>query len=202
MSIALAAVLGYLIGSLPTARAMARARGIDLLEDGSKNPGANNARRLGGYRLAIPVLLLEMVKGAVCVILGEAIGGDAGAVVGGVAAILGNVFNVWLGFRGGKGLGISAGVILALWPAALAPLVVVIAVVTALSKSTGLASLAAVVTMTGLSLVWHGEEWPTSWGVVPSFLPYFAVSAAVILIPKHLIDAIEGIKEPSRPRIR
>lgn len=197
MTILLSAIVGYLIGSLPTASTIARLEGIDLLETGSKNPGTNNARKLGGYRLAAPILLVEIVKGIICVLIGLHLAGEVGAIVGGLGAILGNVINIWHGFRGGKGLAITAGVIIALWPAALIPIVVVIALVAALTGSTGLASLAAITMAIGLSFMWAALDWPNAWGLEDTaLLPYFAISVGIIVAPKHFKDAT---KRPSRP---
>lgn len=109
----MAATTGYLIGSIPTAGFIARLRGIDLRRQGSGNPGTNNALRTGGVILAISVLVVEAAKGYAAVLVANSMVDDWGAVVGGVAAVAGNVFNVWYGFSGGKGLGISLGVLLA-----------------------------------------------------------------------------------------
>jgi acyl phosphate:glycerol-3-phosphate acyltransferase len=200
MSEALAALSGYVIGSLPTATTIAHLMGVDLLETGSGNPGTNNARRLGGYRLAAPVLLVELFKGAACVLVGQTIGGEVGAVIGGLGGIAGNVFNVWHGFRGGKGLAISAGVLLVLWPAALIAVLVTIVVALLMTRSTGLASLAAIAVLVILGFLWPGREWPNGWGIEDTgLLPYFAVIAAIILTPKHLIDATGKFRGVSRP---
>ena len=117
MNIVAAALAGYLIGSVPTAVWLGRLWGVDLLREGSGNPGTNNARRLGGYTLAVLVLIVEIGKGLAAVVVGLVIGGEAAALAAGVSAVAGNVCNVWLRFKGGKGLGICGGVILGLWPA-------------------------------------------------------------------------------------
>lgn len=200
MNLLLSGLIGYLIGALPTASTIARLEGIDLLEAGSKNPGTNNARRLGGYRLAIPILVAEIAKGVICVLIGFSLAGDLGAVIAGLAGILGNVVNIWHGFRGGKGLAITAGVILALWPLALVPMVLVITLVLALTRSTGLASLAAIGVMIVLSLLWPAFDWPNAWGVdETALLPYFALGVAAIVAPKHFADAQARLKAPSHP---
>ena len=142
MTILLAALAGYVIGSLPTAVWLGRLWGVELLRDGSRNPGANNARRLGGDTLAVLVLIIEIAKGLTAVVVGMVIGGETAAIGGeaattggeaaalaaGLGAVTGNVYNVWHRFKGGKGLGISGGVILGLWPAAF-PFVVLTLVV-------------------------------------------------------------------------
>lgn len=200
MSLVLAAICGYLIGSLPTANFIAHLMGIDLLGDGSGNPGTNNARKLGGYRVAVPILVVEVAKGALCVLVGQAIGGDVGAVVGGLAGIAGNVYSVWYRFRGGKGLAISAGVLLALWPPALVVMLVIIVVALLVSGSTGLAALTAIGALLILAVLWSRLGWPNAWGIEDlDLLPYFAVIGAVIVAPKHFIDATGAIKELSHP---
>lgn len=200
MTLLYSALLGYLIGSLPTASAIARLRHIDLRSSGSGNPGTNNARKLGGLRLATPILIVEFAKGVTCVALGGLIAGDAGSVVAGVSGIAGNVFNVWYRFAGGKGLAITGGVLLALWPAGFVVVVATIAVGAMVAKSTGMASLIAIFVMIAIALAWAARQWPNGWGIENvSLLPYFAVAVGVIVAPKHLLDARDRLREPSRP---
>jgi glycerol-3-phosphate acyltransferase PlsY len=144
MTVVLAAAAGYLIGSVPTALWLARLWGVDLRRGGTGNPGANNARRLGGNTLALLVLIVEITKGVLAVVIGFEIADQVGGLAAGLGAVTGNVFNVWLGFKGGKGLGISGGVILGLWPAAFPIVVLVIALASALTRSTGMGSLITV----------------------------------------------------------
>lgn len=127
MDLALALIAGYLIGSIPTANAIAGLFGIDLRSEGSGNPGANNARRLGGPGLSIAILSVEAAKGAAAVVAGVIFGGSPGMAAAGLAAATGNVYNVWYRFQGGKGLGITLGVLLVAWPLALPPVIVTIA---------------------------------------------------------------------------
>jgi len=165
--IVVSTLLAYLLGALPTAQAIARARGVDLRSDGSQNPGANNAMRLLGPSLAVPVLLAEMTKGAVAVFAAGALAGDAAAVAAGVAAIAGNVYNVFYRFDGGKGLGIAGGVLLAAWPTVFVPIVVVIFAAMVVSRSSSAATVTAVLALDALAVLWAAAEWPTLWGVAP-----------------------------------
>ena len=82
-----AALAGYAVGSVPTAVWLGRLWGVDLLGDGSGNPGANNARRLGGHTLAVLVLIIEITKGLVAVLVGLAIGGQAAGLAVRTAAL-------------------------------------------------------------------------------------------------------------------
>ncbi|MGF1618414.1 MAG: glycerol-3-phosphate acyltransferase [Acidimicrobiia bacterium] len=197
MNWALALLAGYIIGSIPTANAIAGLFGIDLRSGGSGNPGANNARRLGGPGLSIAILLVEATKGAAAVLTGDIIAGSPGMVAAGLGAATGNVFNVWYRFQGGKGLAITLGVLLVAWPLAALPVIVAIAAVAVVTRSTGMATIGALALMVVLGLLWHAMTWPNGWGASETSLPWLAVGLAVVLAPKHLIDALAP-----RPRIR
>ena len=136
-----AGIVGYLIGSFPTAEWLGKRAAVDLRREGSTNPGANNALRLAGPRLAAAVLTTEMAKGVIAVVAGAALAGDIGAVVAGVGAVTGNVFNSYYGFRGGKGLGISAGVLAAIWPTVLVPVLAVLVITVLITRSSGTATI-------------------------------------------------------------
>ena len=135
--IALAA--GYLIGGIPTADWTARRVGLDLRKAGSGNPGANNAMRIGGRRLGANILLLEITKGATAVFLGSLLAGDPGMVGAGIGAVNGNIHNPYRRFRGGQGLGITAGVLLGELPltGAVGILVITVVVITTRSSPAG-----------------------------------------------------------------
>lgn len=117
--IALFLLTSYLIGAIPTSYLAGRlARGIDLREYGSGNLGATNAFRVLGWRLALPVLLLDVFKGWFPVFVFSRLGDAAWAwaLAYGAATILGHVFSVYVGFKGGKGVATGAGIFLALAP--------------------------------------------------------------------------------------
>lgn len=190
MSWALALSAGYLIGSIPTANSIAGLFGIDLRSEGSGNPGANNARRVGGLGLSIAILVVEAAKGAAAVLAGDALASSPGMVTAGLGAATGNVFNVWYRFQGGKGLGITLGVLLVAWPLALPPVIVAIAAVALITRSTGLASIGALVMLVTLGLLWFPMAWPPGWGADTASLPWLAVGLTFVLAPKHVTDAL------------
>src|ERR1700722_14265840 len=100
-----AAVLGYLLGSIPFGLLLTRAAGLgDIRRIGSGNIGATNVLRTGHKGLAAGTLLLDFAKGAAAVLLGAVLAGAPGVFLGGLFAVLGHLFPVWLGFRGGKGV--------------------------------------------------------------------------------------------------
>lgn len=198
MTALVAAGAGYLIGSVPTAIWLGKMWGVDLRRDGTGNPGANNARRLGGYTLALLVLVVEIAKGFLAVVVGLAIADQTGALAAGLAAVAGNVYNVWLGFRGGKGLGISGGVILGLWPAAFPIVVLVIATASALTRSTGMGSLITVGFILVLALVWERLGIDAFWGIDQTgLLVVLVLGLGMILGPRQWRDARTRLSAPS-----
>jgi glycerol-3-phosphate acyltransferase PlsY len=113
----------YLIGSIPFALILARRWGAaDLRRIGSGNLGAANVLRASGLTAGMLVAALDIAKGAVSVVLAQRLGGaGAGPAAAGVAAIVGHVYPVWLGFRGGKGVATACGVFTVLTPLAVPP---------------------------------------------------------------------------------
>lgn len=118
-------VVGYLLGSIPFGLILTRLSGLgDIRAIGSGNIGATNVLRTGRKGLAALTLLLDALKGTAAVLAGYWIGAKAGlaidgSLLAGLAAFLGHIFPVWLGFRGGKGVATYIGVIGGLvWPGA------------------------------------------------------------------------------------
>jgi glycerol-3-phosphate acyltransferase PlsY len=144
----LAAVAGFLLGSIPFSYLLARCvGGLDIRAVGSGNVGATNVARTAGWRLGVIALLLDAAKGAAAVFAGRAFAAEgeavvAGAVAGG-AAILGHVFTPWLRFRGGKGVATGAGVFAVLAPMALGIALAAFAAAVAISRMVSLGSVAA-----------------------------------------------------------
>lgn len=198
--ISVAALTGYLIGSLPTANAIARLWGVDLRAGGSQNPGTNNARRLGGYPLAALVLTVELSKGILAFLVGFLIGGEMGGAWAGVGAIAGNVYNFWYGFKGGKGLAITGGVVLAAWPTALPALLAVLALGFVITRASGRATLITVALVIPIALAWATFDWPLGWGVETDAALYVvSFGMACLLGPRHIHDARYPLRAPSRP---
>jgi glycerol-3-phosphate acyltransferase PlsY len=136
--------IAYLLGSIPFGYLLVRIiRKEDIRKQGSGNIGATNVARSGAKGLGLATLLLDAAKAYVAVMVAKhlAPGMYDVAVAAAVAAILGHVFPVWLGFRGGKGVASALGVFLALtWPSGLA-IFLVFALVFALTKYVSLASI-------------------------------------------------------------
>jgi glycerol-3-phosphate acyltransferase PlsY len=115
-----ALAVGYLLGSIPFGLILTKLAGHgDLRDIGSGNIGATNVLRTGNKALAALTLILDLLKGTAAVLIGARFGQDA-ALLGGLGAIFGHLFPIWLGFRGGKGVATYIGVLLGLyWPAAI-----------------------------------------------------------------------------------
>src|SRR5882724_5576172 len=140
----IAAVIGYFLGALPFGYLVARAKGVNIFECGSKNPGATNVRRVLGKGPGNIVFVLDALKGATAagwpIVLGLRFAHDAGknliaiggidllhrdsvlvsAVVGLAAALVGHSFSCYTGFRGGKGVATASGGLLVLMPVVIA----------------------------------------------------------------------------------
>ncbi len=115
-------VLGYLFGSVPFGLLLTRAAGLgDIRRIGSGNIGATNVLRTGNRTLAGATLLLDLLKGAVPVVIASLLTGESAGLWAGLGAVLGHLFPVWLGFKGGKGVATSYGVLIAAaWPVGIA----------------------------------------------------------------------------------
>lgn len=182
-----AALLGYLLGSVSGSLLLGRFRNLDIRSMGSGNAGGTNALRTVGWRFALAVVLVDLGKGAVAVFLGlwllrsvfsAADAALTGAALAGYFAVVGHVWPVYFGFRGGKGAGTAVGAIAVLAPWCILPLFLVWLMTILGTGYVGLATILA-----GLSLV------PAVWILGPSPLPpvlgVFAIAIAVTLIFTH-----------------
>lgn len=152
----IAAVVGYLLGSLPFGYLVARAKGVNIFEVGSKNPGATNVRRVLGHGPGNLVLFLDGAKGAVAAglfLIVHRLGPqycpfDANGllileITGLSAAILGHSFSCFTGFRGGKSVATAAGGFAVLFPLGMAIALGVFGVTLGVSRYVSLASMLA-----------------------------------------------------------
>jgi acyl phosphate:glycerol-3-phosphate acyltransferase len=148
-------LLAYLVGAIPTSLIVGKLfRGIDLREHGSRNLGATNVYRVLGWKFAIPVAILDILKGTIPVVLfaPRVSPSLVTALLIGIAAIVGHVFSVFAGFKGGKGVATATGVMLGLTPAAVGIVATLWVLIVWL---TGYVSLASIVGAAGLPVaVW------------------------------------------------
>ncbi|MBM3486158.1 MAG: glycerol-3-phosphate 1-O-acyltransferase PlsY [Alphaproteobacteria bacterium] len=134
---------GYVLGAIPFGLILTRLAGLgDIRRIGSGNIGATNVLRTGNKGLAAATLLLDAAKGAAAVLLAREYGSDM-AVVAAAGAMVGHVFPLWLGFRGGKGVATAHGILLALaWPVGVLACLVWLATA-AITRRSSLAALVA-----------------------------------------------------------
>jgi glycerol-3-phosphate acyltransferase PlsY len=184
---ALALLASYLLGAIPTSHLVSRLFAkIDLRKHGSGNLGATNLYRVLGWKYAIPVALFDIAKGAIPVMVFApmVMNSELFAVTCGVAAILGHVFSVFVGFKGGKGVATAAGVMLGLTPLALAVAAGVWAVVVLL---TGYVSLGSIAAAAILPFAVYLLEHPTTSAL---FWVDGAVAAGVIFLHRRNIQRL------------
>lgn len=190
---ALFLVASYLIGAIPFGYLIARAKGVDLFHAGSGNIGATNVGRVLGRKYGSLVFVLDFLKGAIPVAavvpvtgnldpdavtaLGSA---DALRVGAALAAFLGHLFPVTLGFRGGKGVATGAGTVFVLVPGPAALAVLTWGVVALVTRYVSLASVAAAVV-----LVLARLAAPDALGPGAGVVTAFCVVGAALVVVKH-----------------
>jgi glycerol-3-phosphate acyltransferase PlsY len=168
--------LGYLAGSVPFAFLLARRRGVDLRRTGSGNVGAANVLRTSGVRNAVVALCLDAAKGALAVLVAQRLtGGPATPVAAGLASVIGHIYPVWLGFRGGKGVATAAGVFVVLAPIAAAIAGTAFALAIWVSRYISVGSMTAAVTLAVA----------TAAADVAPAVAVGAAAAAVIIVHGH-----------------
>ncbi len=213
MQLWLCPVFAFLLGSIPFGLIIAKAKGIEIRDHGSGNIGATNVLRVIGKRYGITCLILDALKGFIPVLIAinliqiagrsiqiplsfldpwvlvlpaaEALKGQLVHVLTALAAVLGHNYSPWVGFKGGKGVATSAGVLLALMPFAVGLLIVVFLVVFLTTRYVSLASIVAAAVLPLMTLwgSWHhGRIQDGTWNK-PLFL--FSLLIAILAIWKH-----------------
>lgn len=178
-------VVAYLLGSIPNAVWIGRRfYGIDVREHGSHNAGATNTLRVLGRKAALPVFLLDMLKGFAAVMLAHLSGYENGsdpmfnlkiALV--AAAVVGHILPIFAGFKGGKGVATLAGAVLGVYPPAVLLCLVVFLIVLAISHYVSLSSMTAGLAFPLFVIGLFGERSAT--------LIVFSCVIAVLLIFTH-----------------
>jgi len=172
--------IGYLVGAIPSGVLIGRLRGIDPRDSGSGRTGTTNAIRTLGTTLAIAVAALDLGKGIAAVLIGNAIGAEplAGALAG-VAAVVGHVKSVFIGFHGGRGVATGAGAMLVLAPVTILVAVPELIAVIWATRLVSLASLSAATTVAIVSIALYLLGWVGAEVVVA------AVLIGVVVILSH-----------------
>ena len=168
----------YLLGSIPTAVWTGKLKyGIDVREHGSKNAGATNTFRVLGKKPGVFVLSADILKGSLATMLPLLFLSDFDYIIRlqiscAFLAILGHLFPVFAGFRGGKGVATSLGVIIGIQPIAAGICLVVFLIVFLLSRFVSLGAIVTAITFPFvLKFIIHTDSvWLMSFGVVVSSL--------------------------------
>jgi glycerol-3-phosphate acyltransferase PlsY len=195
-------VMCYLLGSVPFGLLAGRlAGGVDLRRHGSRRTGTTNALRTLGPRWAILVFVLDVAKGVAAVLLARALygAGPPGspewvAAGAGVAAVVGHVWSVFMGFGGGRGVATSAGGLLAISPLTLAILIPIVLAIVWRTRYVSLGSLvgAVLAPVVALGLLAAGAAgWPA--------VAYGVASGAVIVLAHG--DNIARLRSHSERRL-
>ena len=185
-----AAILGYLCGSVPFGLLLTRAAGLgDIRAIGSGNIGATNVLRTGNRWIAAGTLVLDAAKAALPVLVARYYWGEHAAMLAAIGAVVGHCFPVWLGFKGGKGVAVMIGSLLALsWPVGLIFCAVWLLIAFA-RKMSSLAALTAAATAPIFAYV-----------VVDEWLAATAAVIAVLLFFQHRENIVRLIRG-TEPRI-
>jgi len=160
-------VFFYLVGSMPTGYLLGQFRGIDIRQHGSGNIGATNVWRVMGRNWGLVAFASDFLKGFLPLYLVRTLSfPDAGSwavslllVVCGLAAIIGHNYTPWLGFKGGKGIATSAGVLAALMPPVLAVALSLWIVATLVTRTVSIGSILAAVSLAPLAYFFYPGSW-------------------------------------------
>ncbi len=222
MQLWLCPLFAFLLGSIPFGLFIARAKGIDIRQHGSGNIGATNVLRVVGKKHGIICLILDALKGFVPVVIAlnlvqiegrhlqipvafldawavklpavDAVKAQTVHIVTALFAVLGHNYSPWVGFKGGKGIATSAGVLLALMPFAVLLLIVIWLLLFSVTRYVSVASIgaaAALPLLTHMGARFHhinnDKSLPTLWeaGTWNKPLFVFSVIIAALAIWKH-----------------
>src|SRR5437588_8454262 len=178
-------VLSYLLGAAPFGYLVARAHRVDIFHQGSGNIGATNVGRVLGWRVGVLVFCLDFAKGAVPAAVARVVPVDLPPhtlpVAAGLAAFVGHVFPVYLGFRGGKGVATATGVVSVLLPVETLAALVVWLVVVAISRYMSLASLSGALAL----CLTHFALRPLPFAEDEIALTLLCLIAAALVLARH-----------------
>lgn len=182
----------YLLGSIPFGVIAGKLHGIDLRKEGSGNIGATNALRVLGKRDGTIVLVLDALKSFVPVLVAQKMGlSPEWVVAAGISAVLGHMFSPWIGFKGGKGVATSLGVLLGLSPLIAGLTLVVFALALFLSgKRVSVGSMVAAVAAT--VMFWTFPQVPQPYAI-------FTTLAAIFIIVRHKENIKRLLKGEEKP---
>ena len=169
-------VVAYLLGAIPFGYLIVRGKGAgDIRQTGSGGTGATNVSRRAGKAAGVLTLLLDAAKGCIAVLIAKTVTGDDWVIAAAAIAVLvGHIFPVWLGFRGGKGVATGVGIFLVLAPIPLLCAGVVFVATVLLTRYVSLGSMTAAILIPVLVWVQSGSQPLLIAAVVGAALIVFA----------------------------
>ncbi|MDH7601745.1 MAG: glycerol-3-phosphate 1-O-acyltransferase PlsY [Armatimonadota bacterium] len=185
----------YLMGAIPFGLIVGKmVKGVDIRKFGSGNIGATNVYRTLGAGPALLVFVLDTAKGFLSVVLCKSLAlGDWFVVAGGLLAVMGHTFSVFLRFSGGRGVATALGVIIGLTPAIAAVALGLWILVVAISKYISVASILAAISVPILMILWKSMRVPQPYIVL-------ACTAAAAIVLRH-IPNMRRLASGTEPRI-
>lgn len=171
----------YFIGNISPSTIIGKAHGIDIKKEGSGNAGTTNALRVLGKKAAVITLVIDIAKGAAAVAIGWLLAGYTGAMGCALFVMLGHVWPMIYKFKGGKGIATSFGALLVINPLLALMELLIVAVVTLISKRMSVGSIAGLVCLPFLCIFME-----------PKFVPIAAVISIIMLV-KHRANMVRLI---------
>lgn len=199
VNLAIVILLSYIVGSIPTSIIASKlSRGLDIRQHGSGNAGGTNVMRVLGWKIGLAVILFDLFKGAIATMFVARLFWDPSLpfqnrtpfedftvvqIICGVAAILGHIWTLFAGFRGGKGVATGAGMLLALAPVEFAVAVVIFVAVFSSSRYVSLGSLAGAVAFP-LTMFFRENVFNVNIQGYHTLI-FFAIGTSLLLIYTH-----------------
>jgi acyl phosphate:glycerol-3-phosphate acyltransferase len=189
------AALGYVIGAIPSGVLVGRMRGVDPRASGSGRTGTTNALRALGPRWAAAVAAMDLGKGIVAVVIGATVASSEwGGPLAGVAAVIGHVRSVFIGFGGGRGVATGGGALLVLVPLGVLVALLEMGVIVWRTRLVSLGSLMAAVTVPLVAAALYAAGWI---GVEPLA---GAAAIGVVVVVAH-VDNIARLRAGTERRL-
>jgi glycerol-3-phosphate acyltransferase PlsY len=196
-------MLSYLAGSIPTSIILSKLlRGIDIRDHGSGNAGGTNTIRILGWKIGIAVIMVDVGKGVLATLLVSRLRIDAVPlspdmlqIIAGSCAIIGHIWTVFAGFRGGKGVATGAGMLFSLYPVAGLICLVIFAGLLLLVRIVSVSSMVTAISLPIVILVMNRFMEYT----ISNELLYFSIFAAALIVYTHRINIKRLLKGEEKP---
>jgi len=190
-------IIGYFLGSIPVGYLIVNAKtGGDIRKTGSGGTGATNVSRRAGKGAGILTLALDALKGSAAVIIATVVVGDTNHAawwigIAGIAAMVGHIFPVWLGFRGGKGVATGVGVFLVLTPVAVLISGLLFVIIVVFTRYVSLGSMLGAVAVPAFA-------WLLNYGTPLVFTTLFGAALIIYAHRQNIQRLITGTENKFR----